>query len=227
MSGHPPDELADSVLRDLHPDLDHGIMFRVPPRGSLIQREPTETQLASIMEALAKAAVTEIRKLVEDGSVELRLEVSRSHKEINRLMSKLQQVEGELRKAQEAATREIRSVGVQAEEQFKGAAGGTGAVKCGTDAFVEQLDEKKCKAQTCNRRPGFGYVVKEEEQEEEHEAPILHQTESEDSAGRLNNVASETMLTEPVNSLTSKAYSCHYGDVWKHTFLFGERQSCS
>uniref|UniRef100_A0A0E9QHY4 Uncharacterized protein n=1 Tax=Anguilla anguilla TaxID=7936 RepID=A0A0E9QHY4_ANGAN len=41
-----------------------------------------QKQIASIMEVLAKAAVAEISKLVEDGSVVLHLEVSRSHKEL-------------------------------------------------------------------------------------------------------------------------------------------------
>uniref|UniRef100_A0A0E9S0C9 Uncharacterized protein n=1 Tax=Anguilla anguilla TaxID=7936 RepID=A0A0E9S0C9_ANGAN len=76
------------------------------------------------MEVLAKAAVAEISKLVEDGSVVLHLEVSRSHKEIDSLRRKLQQVESELRTAREAAARESRSIGVQVEDKFGGAEGG-------------------------------------------------------------------------------------------------------
>ncbi|KAJ8272814.1 hypothetical protein GJAV_G00093730 [Gymnothorax javanicus] len=210
-----------------------------------------QTQLASIMEALAKAAVAEISKLVENDSVVLRLEVSRSHEEIDCLRRKLLRVESELRTAQEAATRESRSVGVQVEDHFEAA---RGAVQGGADApfkepvnkkkckrqthntshkeinrlrsklqqvesdlrtaqeartgesrsvgvqvadqfeaaggAVEQLIEQNCEAQACDSRPEFGYTVKEE-QEEERVAQILHQTESEDSAGRLNNVGPE------------------------------------
>ncbi|KAJ8272813.1 hypothetical protein GJAV_G00093720 [Gymnothorax javanicus] len=154
-------------------------------------RAAFQTQLATIMETLTKAAVTEINKLVEDGSVVLRLEVFRSNKEMNRLRSKLQHVESELRTAQEARTRESRSIGVQVADQFE-AAGGA----------VKQLMEQNGEAQACDSRPEFGYTVKEE-QEEERVAQILHQTESEDRAGRLNNVGPEYVMFEIDNPLCS------------------------
>ncbi|KAG9342377.1 hypothetical protein JZ751_016372, partial [Albula glossodonta] len=51
------------------------------------------TQLASIMEVLANAAVAEICKLVDDGYAVLRLEVSESRKENKALKRKLQMME--------------------------------------------------------------------------------------------------------------------------------------
>ncbi|XP_054914276.1 zinc finger protein 415 [Poeciliopsis prolifica] len=63
------------------------------------------TQVAAIMDVLAKAAVAEITMLVEEGSVALRLEVSRRDSEIQELRSNLKRTEAELRKAQEAAAR--------------------------------------------------------------------------------------------------------------------------
>ncbi|KAJ8397391.1 hypothetical protein AAFF_G00439400 [Aldrovandia affinis] len=51
------------------------------------------SQLTSIMEVLAKAAVTEICQLVDDGYAVLRLEISRSEKENQTLKRKLQMLE--------------------------------------------------------------------------------------------------------------------------------------
>ncbi|XP_014864683.1 PREDICTED: uncharacterized protein LOC106931210 [Poecilia mexicana] len=75
------------------------------------------TQVAAIMDVLAKAAVAEITMLVEEGSVALRLEVSRRDSEIQELRSNLKRTEAELRKAQEAAARRAT-----AEKQMQTAA---------------------------------------------------------------------------------------------------------
>ncbi|CAB1326484.1 unnamed protein product [Coregonus sp. 'balchen'] len=65
------------------------------------------TQIAAIMDVLAKAAVAEITKLVDEGTVVLRLEMCRKENEIEGLQNSLQLMERELRKAQrEAAARE-------------------------------------------------------------------------------------------------------------------------
>lgn len=61
-------------------------------------------QVAAIMDVLAKAAVAEITKLVEDGAVVLRLEMCRRDSEIQELKRSLNVMEVELCKAQEAAT---------------------------------------------------------------------------------------------------------------------------
>lgn len=64
------------------------------------------TQIAAIMDVLSKAAVAEITKLVDEGTVVLRLEMCRKENEIEGLQNSLQLMERELRKAQrEAATR--------------------------------------------------------------------------------------------------------------------------
>ncbi|KAJ8272838.1 hypothetical protein GJAV_G00094010 [Gymnothorax javanicus] len=163
--------------------------------GVLSIRGKMTAQLASIMEVLAKAAVAEISKLVEDGSVILRLEVSRSHKEIDCLKRKLQLVESELRTAQEAATHDNRSIGVQVEDQF-----GEGvAVREETAEKRHPFEHKHCEedsgAQSCNTRPVFGFTVKAE-QEEEHVAQRLNQAGCEHSAGRLNTLDSEYGMYE-------------------------------
>lgn len=61
------------------------------------------TQVAAIMDVLAKAAVAEITKLVEDGTVVLRLEMCRRESEIHELKRSLKLMETELCKAQEAS----------------------------------------------------------------------------------------------------------------------------
>lgn len=60
------------------------------------------TQLASIMEVLANAAVAEICKLIDDGYAVLRSEMSRSQKEVEALKRKLSMQTMELRLAKEA-----------------------------------------------------------------------------------------------------------------------------
>ncbi len=52
-----------------------------------------QTQIASVMEVLANAAVAEICKLVEDSYTELQLEISQTEKENNILKKKLKVLE--------------------------------------------------------------------------------------------------------------------------------------
>lgn len=52
-----------------------------------------QTQIASVMEVLANAAVAEICKLVEDSYTELQLEISQTQKENNLLKKKLKVIE--------------------------------------------------------------------------------------------------------------------------------------
>ncbi|KAJ8272834.1 hypothetical protein GJAV_G00093970 [Gymnothorax javanicus] len=55
------------------------------------------SQLSPILEILVRTAVTEINKLVDDGTAVLRLEMSQSHREIETLKKKVQLLEHELR----------------------------------------------------------------------------------------------------------------------------------
>lgn len=62
------------------------------------------TQISSIIDALSKAAVAEIAKVVEDGMVVLRLEVCQRETEIKKLKSNIELLHSELRSAQERVT---------------------------------------------------------------------------------------------------------------------------
>ncbi|CAK6977466.1 zinc finger protein 16-like [Scomber scombrus] len=59
------------------------------------------TQIASIIDALSKAAVAEISKVVEDGEVVLRLEMCQRENEIKKLKSNIEILHSELRAAHE------------------------------------------------------------------------------------------------------------------------------
>lgn len=61
-------------------------------------------QIASVIEALSKAAVAEISKVVEDGMVVLRLEMCQRENEIKKLKSDVEVLHVELRAAQQAVT---------------------------------------------------------------------------------------------------------------------------
>ncbi|RVE61264.1 hypothetical protein OJAV_G00169040 [Oryzias javanicus] len=76
-----------------------------------------QSQLLSIMEALTKAAVTEICELVDDSYAVLQLEISRSHKENEALRRKLELIESIIaRKNRDAAI----SGGGRSEEDEEG-----------------------------------------------------------------------------------------------------------
>lgn len=61
-------------------------------------------QIASVIDALSKAAAAEIAKVVEDGLVVLRLEVCQRENEIKKLKSNIEVLHSELRSAQERGT---------------------------------------------------------------------------------------------------------------------------
>lgn len=58
-----------------------------------------QEQLVSVMEILAKAAVAEINRRVDDSCAVIRLELSRNQRDIDTLKRKCQVMENELRKA--------------------------------------------------------------------------------------------------------------------------------
>ncbi|XP_070775483.1 uncharacterized protein [Enoplosus armatus] len=65
------------------------------------------SQLLSVMEVLAKAAVTEINRRVDDSCAELRLEVSQSRRDIDLLKRKCEVMEAELRRTRMRARRKV------------------------------------------------------------------------------------------------------------------------
>ncbi|KAJ8272826.1 hypothetical protein GJAV_G00093890 [Gymnothorax javanicus] len=67
---------------------------------------PFQNHLLSIMEILAKAAVAEINRCVDDSCAVFRLEISQSQKEIETLKNKLQVLERELLKTRRQKTAE-------------------------------------------------------------------------------------------------------------------------
>lgn len=64
-----------------------------------------QSQLLSVMEVLAKAAVAEINRRVDDSCAVLRLEVSQSRRDIDLLKSKCEVMEAELRRTRMRARR--------------------------------------------------------------------------------------------------------------------------
>lgn len=63
------------------------------------------SQLLSVMEVLAKAAVAEINRRVDDSCAVLRLEVSQSRRDIDLLQRKCEAMEAELRRSRMRARR--------------------------------------------------------------------------------------------------------------------------
>ncbi|XP_040910542.1 zinc finger protein 333 [Toxotes jaculatrix] len=66
-----------------------------------------QSQLLSVMEVLAKAAVAEINRRVDDSCAVLRLEVSQSRRDIELLKRKCEGMEAELRRARMRARRKV------------------------------------------------------------------------------------------------------------------------
>ncbi|XP_064782380.1 uncharacterized protein LOC135506887 [Oncorhynchus masou masou] len=100
------------------------------------------TQIASVMEVLANAAVAEICKLVDDDYAVFRLEMSQSQKENRGLRRKLQQLE--LKVSRERAERTIRErvfasrpSSVKILDRYRGMARGEGHLTGGHRSFVK------------------------------------------------------------------------------------------
>ncbi|KAJ8366934.1 hypothetical protein AAFF_G00336540 [Aldrovandia affinis] len=89
-----------------------------------------QTQVASIVEVLAKAALAEISQVINESTAEWSLELSRSKKENDALKRKVVQIESELQAARGDGKRragpresgvEMCSVGVQVGDEIPGA----------------------------------------------------------------------------------------------------------
>ncbi|XP_038856064.1 uncharacterized protein LOC120052911 isoform X4 [Salvelinus namaycush] len=102
------------------------------------------TQIASIMEVLANAAVSEVCKLIDDDYAVFRLEITQSQKENRALQRKLQQLE--LKMARERAERTIRErvlasrpSSVKILDRYRGMARGEGSLTGGHRSFVKPV----------------------------------------------------------------------------------------
>ncbi|XP_064860064.1 Wilms tumor protein homolog [Oncorhynchus nerka] len=103
------------------------------------------TQIASVMEVLANAAVAEICKLVDDDYAVFRLEITQSQKENRALRRKLQLLE--LKVARERAERTMRErvlasrpSSVKILDRFRGMARGEGHLTGGHRSFVKPAE---------------------------------------------------------------------------------------
>ncbi|XP_054479408.1 adult enhancer factor 1 [Anoplopoma fimbria] len=72
-----------------------------------MQNSGFQSQLLSVMEVLAKAAVAEIHRSVDDSCAVLRLEVSQSRRDIELLRRKCEAMEAELRRSRRRARRRV------------------------------------------------------------------------------------------------------------------------
>ncbi|XP_029543042.2 early growth response protein 1-like [Oncorhynchus nerka] len=93
------------------------------------------TQIASVLEVLANAAVAEICKLVDDDYAVFRLEITQSQKENRTLRRKLQLLE--LKVARERAERTIRPSSVKILDGYRGMARGEGHLTGGHRRVVK------------------------------------------------------------------------------------------
>ncbi|XP_055765733.1 uncharacterized protein LOC129841472 isoform X2 [Salvelinus fontinalis] len=103
------------------------------------------TQIASVMEVLANAAVAEICKLVDDDYAVFRLEITQSQKENRTLRRKLQLLE--LKVARERAERTMRervpasrTSSVKILDRYRGMARGEGHLTGGHRSFVKPVE---------------------------------------------------------------------------------------
>ncbi|XP_036790361.1 uncharacterized protein LOC110534477 isoform X3 [Oncorhynchus mykiss] len=90
------------------------------------------TQIASIMEVLANAAVAEVCKLIDDDYAVFRLEMSQSQKENRGLRRKLQMLELKV-------ARERRPSSVKILDRYRGMARGEGHLTGGHRSFVKPV----------------------------------------------------------------------------------------
>uniref|UniRef100_A0A4W5LQL0 C2H2-type domain-containing protein n=1 Tax=Hucho hucho TaxID=62062 RepID=A0A4W5LQL0_9TELE len=102
------------------------------------------TQIASIMEVLANAAVAEVCKLVDDDYAVFRLEITQSQKETSALRRKLQLLELKLsRELTERTMRErvlsSRPRSVKIPDRYRGIARGEGNLTGGHRSFVKPV----------------------------------------------------------------------------------------
>ncbi|KAM9428044.1 uncharacterized protein ACWYII_019284 [Salvelinus alpinus] len=129
------------------------------------------TQIGAIMDVLAKAAVAEITKFVDEGTVVLRLEMCRKENEIEGLKNSLQLMERELRKAQ----REAAARGTNDRQHAEGIQLGSGTSQNGNEEDQksqatpvedpEKFNELQSSGHLVEARGGLELLVKAEQVE--------------------------------------------------------------
>nr|XP_046181913.1 uncharacterized protein LOC124012386 isoform X2 [Oncorhynchus gorbuscha] len=181
------------------------------------------TQMASIMEVLANAAVAEICKLVDDDYAVFRLEMTQSQKENRTLRRKLQLLELKVtRERAERTTREralaSRPSSVKTLDRYRGMARGEGHLTGGHMSFVKPAGHKTWRddqpipiderSGTSNQHviviesadaeaagPGGSSLVKQERTEREHRR---HSRDIQNvAAGVAPPLATEDLVTAP------------------------------
>ncbi|XP_036790381.1 zinc finger E-box-binding homeobox protein zag-1 isoform X1 [Oncorhynchus mykiss] len=95
------------------------------------------TQIASIMEVLANAAVAEICKLVDDDYAVFRLEITQSQKENRSLRKKLLELKVARERAERTARERVLASSVKILDRYRGMARGEGHLTGGHRSFVK------------------------------------------------------------------------------------------
>ncbi|CAB1326485.1 unnamed protein product [Coregonus sp. 'balchen'] len=152
----------------LHPIVREGLILHPrlqqpePSSQGLIRatESTSDTQIAAIMDVLAKAAVAEITKLVDEGTVVLRLEMCRKENEIEGLQNSVQLMERELRKAQ----REVAARVANYRQHAEGIQVGSGTLQ--KEDPVESFNELQRSGHLEEARGGMEFLVKAEQVEE-------------------------------------------------------------
>uniref|UniRef100_A0A4W5RSK9 C2H2-type domain-containing protein n=1 Tax=Hucho hucho TaxID=62062 RepID=A0A4W5RSK9_9TELE len=177
------------------------------------------TQIASIMEVLANAAVAEICKLVDDDYAVFRLEITQSQKENRALRRRLQLQE--LKVARERVLA-IRPSSVKIIDKYRGMARGEGHLTGGHRSFVKPAGHNTWRDdQPITVDEGSGsstqHVIVIESADAEAAGPVvkLERTEGEEDprhsrdiqtgAAREPPVATEIPTTAPVRSRTRRS----------------------
>ncbi|CDQ57656.1 unnamed protein product [Oncorhynchus mykiss] len=158
------------------------------------------TQIASIMEVLANAAVAEICKLVDDDYAVFRLEISQSQKENRGLRRKLQQLELKVARERVLAS---RPSSVKILDRYRGMARGEGHLTGGHRNFVKPAGHGTWRDdQPITVDEGSGtstqHVIMIESAEAAGPAVKLERSEGEEDPWHSRNIQTGTAGVHPV-----------------------------
>nr|XP_046164619.1 uncharacterized protein LOC124001667 isoform X2 [Oncorhynchus gorbuscha] len=158
------------------------------------------TQIASIMEVLANAAVAEICKLVDDDYAVFRLEISQSQKENRGLRRKLQQLELKVARERVLAS---RPSSVKILDRYRGMTRGEGHLTGGHRNFVKPAGHSTWRDdQPITVDEGSGtstqHVIMIESAEAAGPAVKLERSEGEEDPWHSRNIQTGTAGVHPV-----------------------------